>query len=133
MVMDIKFLNKTDTYSFLLSAIYAAEVNPEYMLLADLLYALDEKSFKNVITLFEGQTLAIPTIEKITSMLTAMMIYTYCDIDKKPLDIVLRDLGLPYQNTNGPREYQKLKELIKAHKINIGGMFGDFPSSKTQI
>lgn len=133
--MNLSVLDKKDTYSFLLSALYASSANPEYMLLSDLLYVLDNKNFQRFLALFEGQTLKIPTIQELTSMLTALMIYAYHDIDKKPLDIVLKDLGIPMQGKDykGPDAYIQLKKAIKAGNIEIGGMFSDFPSKSSKI
>lgn len=133
--MDISLLDKKDTYSFLLSAIYAASADPEYMLLSDLLYVLDSKNFKKFLSLFEGQTLKIPSLQELTKMLTAMMIYAYHDIDNKPMDIVLKDLGIPcpYKNYPGPETYLKLKKAIKEHNVEIGGLFNDFPSKAAKI
>jgi len=130
--VDISFLNKKDTYSFLFSALYAADADPNYMLLSDLLYVLDEKTFKNFVSLFEGQTISVPSIDRISEMMIAIMIYTYHDVDKRPLDIVMKDLGLSVQSgTQGTSEYRKLKQLIKDKKVELGGMFNDFPTSST--
>ena len=130
--MDISFLNKKDTYSFLFSALYAADADPNYMLLSDLLYVLDEKTFKNFVSLFEGQTISVLSIDRISEMMIAIMIYTYHDVDKRPLDIVMKDLGLSVQSgTQGTSEYRKLKQLIKDKKVELGGMFNDFPTSST--
>lgn len=133
--MDLSILDKKDTYSVLLSAIYAANADPKYMLLSDLLYVLDNKNFQKFLAMFEGQTLKIPTLRELTKMLTALMIYAYHDIDGKPMDIVLKDLGVycPQKSYQGPEEYVKLKKAIKEGKIEVGGLFSDFPSKAATV
>ena len=130
--MDLSVLDKKDTYSFLLSAVYASTANDNYALLSDLIYVLDQKSLKNFLSLFEGQTISVPSMLKLNKMLTAMMIFTYHDIDKIPLDIVLKQLNIPV-TASGPQEYVELKRLIKEHKIEIGGLLDDFPSKASNV
>lgn len=123
-------LNKKDTFSFILSAIYAAEADPDYSVLADLIYMLDEDKFKKFMALFEGQTIKIPSIRRLTLMLEALMVYAYVDIEGKPLQSVMAQLGTcnnPGTSDNGPAEYVKLKKLIEEKKVEIGGALDGFP------
>lgn len=128
--MDLSFLDKQDTYSVLLSAIYAAEANPEYRLLSDLMYLLDSESFKNFLTLYEGQTLKIPTLDQLAKMLQAMYILAYHDIDKMPLDQVKAKLGIP-QESYLPY-YKKLKQALNREQIQVGGILDGYVTAELQ-
>lgn len=128
--MDLSFLDKQDTYSLLMSAIYAAETDPSYLLLSDLMYALDSESFKNFLSLFEGQTLKIPTIEQLTQMIEALAVLAYHDIDKMPLEEVKIKLGI--SPTSALTSYKKLKQALKMHNIQIGGLLDGYASFETQ-
>lgn len=107
-----------------MSAIYASTCDSDYMLMSDLVYALDSESFKNFLTLFEGQTIKVPTIEEIKSMITAMTILAYHDIDKVPMPEVLKSLGIQ----DVPSCYKKLKELLLKNKIKVGGILDGYPT-----
>ena len=122
--MDLSFLNKEQSYAFLMSAIYASTCDDNYMLMSDLVYALDSESFKNFITLFEGQTIKVPKIEEIQSMLTAMSILAYHDIDKVPMVDVLKSLGIQ----DVPLCYKKLKALLAKNKVKVGGILDEYPT-----
>lgn len=126
----MRILDKKDTFSFILSSIYASEVDNDYTVLADLIYMLDEKTFKRFMGMFEGQTIKIPSIRKLNDMLGALMLYTYVDIEGKPLMETMKKLGYCMERDDkvqGPSEYVKLKKLIKDKKIEVGGVLDGFP------
>ena len=131
----MRILDKKDTFSFILSAIYAAEVDPNYTVLSDLIYMLNEKEFKRFMGLFEGQTIRIPTIKELNDMLGALMLYTYVDIEGMKIDDAMKELGYCTETDNkgvGPSEYLRLKKLIKDKKIEIGGLLDGFPPKSLQ-
>lgn len=131
---DLKFLDKKDTYSLILSAIYASEVDDNYMLLSDLMYMLDDEAFKSFITLFEGQTIKIPSIKQFVEMLKALAIFTYHDIQKLSFNQVGQILGVEHpRQFKGTPEYNRLVKLISDKKLEIGGVFDDFPSKNASI
>lgn len=134
--LDPRFLDKKETYALMLSAIYASEADPNYRLLADLMYLLDDKAFKEFLTLFEGQTIRIPTIAELTEMLKALTIYTYKDIHGLSWKDVAKLIGAqdttaqPYR---GSIAYQKLKAAMRENKVSTGGIFDEFPSKATNF
>ncbi len=133
--MDISYINKKDTYSLLLSAIYASESNdPDYRFLSDLLFCLDSTNFKNFISLFEGQTIKIPSVQRITRMLSILLIYAYHDVDKLTMPKTLKLLGIKGNEAEGlKREYVQFKQLIRDTKLEIGGVLDGFPSENSKI
>lgn len=124
--MDLSFLDKKDTYSFLMSAVYASKADDKYQLLSDLIYALDDKSFINFMSLFEGQTITIPTIQELTDMIKALAILAYKDIDKLPIDTIADKLGINPQNVVKNFYYNKLKDNLMQNKIKVGGLLDEF-------
>ena len=131
----MRVLDKKDTFSFILSAIYAAQADPNYTVLADLIYMLDEKEFKRFMGLFEGQTIKIPTIKELNDMLGALMLYSYVDIEGMDIRKAMKELGYCLESDNrgkGPSEYLRLKQLIKEQKVNVGGVLDGFPSKSLQ-
>ena len=134
--IDIRFLDKKETYSVLLSAIYASEGDPKYRLLSDLMYMMDDETFKSFITLFEGQTITVPTLSQLTEMLKALMIYTYRNIQGKDWDTIAKLVGAKTNSENpfrGTPEYKNLINSMKAKNIEVGGVFSDFPSKSVDI
>lgn len=126
----MRILDKKDTFSFILSAIYASEADPDYTVLADLIYLLDEKNFKRFMGLFEGQTVKIPSTRQLNDMLGALMLYTYVDIEGMPLMEAMKTLGYCTNRDDkedGPREYVRLKQLIAEKKVEVGGVLDGFP------
>ena len=129
--LDPRFLDKKETYALMLSAIYASEADPNYRLLSDLMYLLDDKAFKEFLTLFEGQTIRIPTIAELTEMLKALTIYTYKDIHQLSWKEVAKLGGAQDSPSNpykGSIAYQKLKAAMRENKVSTGGIFDEFPS-----
>lgn len=124
--MDTSFLDKADTYSILMSALYASTKDPSYLLLSDLIFVLDEKNLKKFLTLFEGQTITVPSIDELNKMLIALSLYAYCDIDGIPINEVLKILKISYI----PKEYKDLKKHIKNKEINIGSNFSEIVGKK---
>lgn len=124
--MDLSFLDKKDTYSFLMSAIYASKADDKYQLLSDLIYALDDKSFINFMSLFEGQTITIPTIQELTDMIKALAILAYKDIDKLAIDTIAQKLGINSKNVINDCHYNTLKDSLMQNKIRVGGLLDEF-------
>lgn len=133
---DIRFLDKKETYALMLSAIYASEVDENYRLLADIMYLLDTETFKSFLTLFEGQTIKIPSKQQLAEMLKALTIYTYRDIHGLEWDKIAEMLGevnIPSKPYRGSLAYKKLLQALKEKKLNIGGIFDEFPSKLSDI
>ena len=135
-MVNFSFLDKQDTFSVLLSAIYASEADEGYRMLSDLMICLDNRNFKKFLALFEGQTLKIPTINQLASMLQAMLLYAYLDVEKLKESEAYAKAGVPHPGparTAAVEEYKKFKSILKSKNIQIGGVLDGFPSSKTQI
>lgn len=135
-MVNFSFLDKQDTFSVLLSTIYAGEADEEYRMLSDLMLCLDNRNFKKVLALFEGQTIKIPPIHKIAKMLQAMLLYAYLDVEKLKESEAYAKAGVPTPGaarTAAVEEYKRFKSILKSNNVQIGGVLDGFPSDKTQI
>lgn len=135
-MVDFSFLDKQDTFSVLLSAIYASEADEGYRMLSDLMLCLDNRNFKKFLALFEGQTIKVPTLQKLASMLQSMLLYAYLDVEKLKESEAYAKAGIPNPGptrTAAIEEYKRFKAILKSRNIEIGGVLDGFPSSKTQI
>lgn len=127
-ITDFTFLDKKDTYAIMLALLYASDSDPNYKLLADLMYILDEETFKTFLKLFEGQTIRIPKLKDLSEMLKALTIYTYRNIQETSWEDIAHMLGMSYDSHNpfrGTAEYKRLEKLITNNGIRIGGVLDD--------
>ena len=89
---DIKNLKQTDYYSLILFALYKFNEIPEYSSLSELAYTLDKDNLLNLCEMFGGQTIKIPTIHELESLIYSLLLYQYVKIDgmdyKKALELI---------------------------------------------
>lgn len=133
--MNLATITKKEAYSLLMSAIYAMDCeDKQYSVLGDLVMALSDDSLYNFLSLFEGQTIEIPTISEMTKMLTSMVIYTKHKLEKKPMVDILQEFGIT-KDSSIYREYKKFSRLANRvnRPIQIGGTLSEFPSAEAQV
>ena len=82
----------TDYYSLILFALYKFNEIPEYSSLSELAYTLDKDNLLNLCEMFGGQTIKIPTIHELESLIYSLLLYQYVKIDgmdyKKALELI---------------------------------------------
>ena len=66
---------------------------PEYSSLSELAYVLDKDSMLNLCEMFGGQTITIPTIDEIESLVHSLLLYQYVKIDKMDYDKAISLIG----------------------------------------
>lgn len=72
---NIGLLKNEDLYHILLYAIYKCTDNPEYSIISELIYAMDEKSLLNFCSIFGGCTLKVPTIDELKTYTNGLLVY----------------------------------------------------------
>lgn len=129
-----EILNKQDTYGVLLAAIQFSEVNEDFRILADLIYLLDEKTFKRFLSLYEGQTIKIPTRQQFTEMLRILLFHAYTTTEGLTREEAFKKLNISKTNQKSfLRVYRTFKEAAYQGYIQTGGYLRDFQSESTQI
>lgn len=78
---NIENLKQVDFYSLLLFALYKSTDIPEYSSLSQLAYVLDKNNLLNLCEYFGGQTITIPTISEMESLIYSLLLYQYVKID----------------------------------------------------
>ena len=90
---DIKNLKQTDYYSLVLFALYKFNEIPEYSSLSELAYILDKDNLLNLCECFGGQTIKIPTIHELESLIYSLLLYQYVKIDNMNYDDAVSLIG----------------------------------------
>lgn len=108
MTTNLDSLKERDVYSLLLFCLYKLQEIPEYSSLSELVYVMDKSNFLNLCEYFGGQTVKIPTINEVESLMYSLLLYQYVNIDhipyKKAIDIIgkesheLREVKKNYRN-----------------------------------
>lgn len=68
-------LDKEDIYSLILFVLYRLKDVSEYSILSELIYLLDNKSFTNFLSYFEGQIIKVPKISDLMDIINALLFY----------------------------------------------------------
>jgi len=100
-------LNKQDTTSMLMFALYKLKDNPNYSVLSELAYLLDNDNMVKLLTYFGGMTIKIPTLREFRLFIQAMILYYYVNIDNGSIEEALNSLSTA--------EFKK-EELIDVYK-----------------
>ena len=115
---DISSLKEQDTYSLMLFCLYKLSNIPEYSSLSELIYVLDRENFLGLCEYFGGQTITIPTIKQLESLMYSLLLYQYVHVDHMDYDKALEIIG---HKSNELREvktnYKKLCEILKEYNI----------------
>lgn len=67
--------------------------NPEYSSLSQLAYVLDRENLLNLCEYFGGQTITIPTMKELESLIYSLLLYQYVKIDKIDYDKAIELIG----------------------------------------
>ena len=90
---NIKNLKQTDYYSLVLFALYKFNEIPEYSSLSELAYVLDKDNLLNLCEVFGGQTIKIPTIHELESLIYSLLLYQYVKIENMDYDKAIDLIG----------------------------------------
>lgn len=90
---NIENLKQQDFYSLLLFCLYKMSNVPEYSSLSEMAYVLDRESLLNLCEFFGGQTIKVPTIDEVESLVYSLLLYQYVKIDKMNYDDAIELIG----------------------------------------
>lgn len=106
---ELDKLTTNDIYSLILFAILQLRKSPEYAVLSELIYAVDRDSLLHLCKQFGGMTITIPTLEEMETVVNALLLYCYVNLEKQPIE---KSLELCSNNDN--RE-----EILKVYNTII--------------
>lgn len=115
---ELEKLKEIDVWSLLLFALFKVKDIPQYASLSELAYILDKKNLLKLLEYFGGATIKIPTIDEMESLLYALLLYQYVDIEKIPMEDALVTLGVPSDKTKDYKlEYTKVKTVLNNYSF----------------
>ena len=74
-------LQLSDIYSLMFFILYRTQDLPEYATLSEICYLLDGSNLLRLITYFAGKTITIPSEEDLTTLVNALLMYQYINIE----------------------------------------------------
>lgn len=111
---NLEQFKEVDVYSFILFALYKMSDLPEYSTLSELVYTMDRKSLFNFLECFGGTTIRVPTTRELKLVVNALLVYELVNIDKKDLNIVIRELDTQgFQISDILNVYRAICDLLK--------------------
>ena len=105
----IKKLHERDIYSLLLYALYKEIDIDEYSSLCQLVYVLDKENFLKLCDYFGGQTITIPKLEDLESLIYALSLYEASEKGEKEFNNHLNEIK---------KENKNLEDIL-IHYTNI--------------
>lgn len=109
-------LKDIDIYSLMLFALYKTKDIPEYASLSELVYILDKDSLLKLCEYFGGTTLKIPTIEQLESLVYALILYQYVNIEHMQYDEAVKLVGHCSKDLrNVKSDYCKLCKVLEQY------------------
>lgn len=118
--MSNKSLSQIDTYSLLLFVLYQMKGIKEYSTLSELIYVLDKDNFFKLLDYFGGITITIPTKKELETLLNALLLYQYTQIEGLSLSYAIKKL----EHTDNTKlseikdTYEKVCEIMRSFDVN---------------
>lgn len=97
----------------ILFALYKLIDIPEYSALSELAYVLDRKNLLNLCEYFGGITIKIPTVDELTELTDALLLYQYVKIDKRDYDEAVNKIGYKSSSLRTlKKNYNKICDIL---------------------
>ena len=113
-------LNEKDVYSLMLFVLYCLKDAPEYSALSELVYAVDKESLMNLLSIFGGTTIRVPTIHEMNVIVSALTLYNLCNLKGMMLHNALKEVERPDIQTKELMEaYSTIMEVMENYDIDI--------------
>ena len=116
---NIENLKQNDFYSAMLFALYKMNEIPEYSSLSQLAYVFDQKNLLNLCEYFGGQTIKIPTISEMESLVCSLLLYQYVKIDNMKYEDALELIEYKSQCElkNIRKKYNSLCKILEEYSF----------------
>lgn len=107
---NIDALKTKDIYHILLYAIYKCTNDPNYSVISELIYAMDEKSLLNFCSIFGGCTFRVPTIDELKIYTNGLLVYQLMIEEGLSFSEAFEETGL---NSKYKKEVAKIYTVLK--------------------
>lgn len=115
---NLSNLKQRDTYSLILFCLYKLKNLPEFSSLSELVYVLDKSNFLNLCEYFGGQTITIPTIDELESLVYSLLLYQYVKVDNIPYEEAIKLVGHESKELRAVKSnYRKLCEVVQDYSF----------------
>ena len=115
---ELAKLTDTDIYSMILFALYKVKDIPEYATLSELFYILDRKSLLKLCEYFGGMTLKIPTVEELETLVYALVLYQWVNIEGKPYEEAIEAVGVKSSDLRGVKSaYLNMCDILNKYEF----------------
>lgn len=116
---ELTKLTKIDIWSLMLFVLYNFQKIPEYSGISELAYILDQKNLLKLCEYFGGQTIRIPTIDELRTMLYALLLYQYVNIEKIPEEDAIELLRIEGSTVKLIKEsYVQVKDILSKYQFS---------------
>ena len=116
---ELAKLKSIDLYAFMLFALYKIQGIPEYSTISELAYVLDKENLLKLCEYFGGLTIKIPTKDELESIVYALILYQYVDIDKMPFEQAIKIIGHTSDEKRTVKaNYLKIKEILNNYELS---------------
>lgn len=116
---ELTKLTKIDIWSLMLFVLYNFQKIPEYSGISELAYILDQKNLLKLCEYFGGQTIRIPTIDELRTMLYALLLYQYVNIEKIPEEDAIDLLRVEGSTVKLIKEsYVQVKDILSKYQFS---------------
>lgn len=115
---DFSALEKPDIYSMAMFMLYKLIDDDKYCTLGELPYVLDKKNMLSFCTYFGGQTIKVPTVEEIHSILHIILLYQYVHIDGMTFEEAIRLVGYSSKDTRSIKNlYNRVSKVLENYEF----------------
>lgn len=123
---NLNALHLSDVYSLMLFIMYKLQDLPEYAVTSELCYLLDGSNLTRLLTYFAGKTIKIPTEDEFTTMVNALLMYQYINIEGQSLVDAQQKLenATAKQKERALELYFKIIPIMKQYNIARGQIQG---------
>ena len=105
-------LSKPDIYSIILFALWRIRENPDFALLSELSYILDNDSLVKFLKYYGGKQITIPTISEFRNMLDALLLYQEVNVENVPMKDALKELIDKDDISEVKNNYTKICDIL---------------------
>ena len=107
-----------DFYSLVLFALFNLQKIPEYSAISELAYILDGKNLFNLLEYFGGTTLRVPTLKDIRTVLYAMLLFQFVELEGIEYPEAIKLLNVKDCSLKDVKDcYYKVADVLREYKL----------------